>query len=179
MDLDSAIDGVIAREGDYTDNPADRGGPTRFGITQGTARANGYAGDMRALPRSLAATIYRRLYWTAPGFDRIATRSPDLATSLFDTAVNMGAAVAIGFLQRALNALNRGAADYPDMALDGRIGPATIAALDAFLARRGAGGAAVLIKAVEALKGERYLSIAEARPADEAFVYGWLANRTG
>lgn len=179
MDLDSTIDGVLQREGDYTANPADRGGPTRFGITQATARANGYAGDMRALPRSLAVTIYRRLYWTAPGFDRVATRAPDLAVSLFDTAVNMGPGVAIGFLQRALNALNRGAADYPDMALDGRIGPATIAALDAFLARRGPGGATVLTKAVEALKGERYLALAEARPADEAFLYGWLANRIG
>ncbi len=36
-----------------------------------------------------------------------------------------------------------------------------------------------LVKAIEALQGERYLSLAEARPANEAFLYGWLANRIG
>ena len=102
-----------------------------------------------------------------------------MAAELFDGGVNMGSSVAIGFLQRALNALNRGAADYPDMALDGRIGAATLAALDAFLAHRRPGGEAVLVTAIGALKGERYLSLAERRPANEAFLYGWLANRMG
>jgi hypothetical protein len=76
-----------------------------------------------------------------------------------------------------LNALNRGATDYPDMTLDGRIGPAMLAALDAFLARRKPGGEIVLLKAIEALQGERYVALAETRPANEAFLYGWLANR--
>jgi lysozyme family protein len=89
----------------------------------------------------------------------------------------MGTATAIGFLQRALNALNRDARDYPDLALDRTIGARTLAALDAFLAHRGRAGEAVLIKAVDALQGERYLSLAERRPADEAFLYGWLAGR--
>ena len=86
------------------------------------------------------------------------------------------APVAIGFLQRALNALNRGGNDYADVLLDGRIGAATLAALDGFLATR-PGGETVLVKAVEALQGERYLTLAERRPANEAFLYGWLANR--
>jgi lysozyme family protein len=96
---------------------------------------------------------------------------------LFDTGVNMGPAVAVAFLQRALNALNRGARDYPDILLDGRIGPQTLRALDGFLATRGAAGETVLLKALEALQGERYVSLAERRPANEAFLYGWLANR--
>ena len=78
-----------------------------------------------------------------------------------------------------LSALNRGAADYPDLTLDGRIGSATLDALDGFLARRGRGAEVVLLKAVEALQGERYLQLAERRPANEAFLYGWLANRLG
>ena len=179
MDVNQAIDAIIAREGGYGNDPRDRGGATRFGITQATARACGYAGDLRVLPRETAVAIYRTFYWSRPGLDRVATRAPDLAVTLFDTAVNMGVAVAIGFLQRALNALNRGAADYPDVAPDGQMGPATLAALDGFLAHRGTGGVAVLGKAVEALKGARYVSLAEQRPADEAFLYGWLANRMG
>ena len=37
----------------------------------------------------------------------------------------------------------------------------------------------MLLKAIEALQGERYLDLAERRPANEAFLYGWLANRIG
>lgn len=179
MDPTDLIDAVIDREGGYVDHPADPGGATRWGITQATARADGYTGDMRALSRARAATIYRRVYWLRPGLDRIAERAPALAAELFDTGVNMGAGVAIGFLQRALNALNRGASDYPDIAADGACGACTLAALDGFLARRGRSGETVLLKAVEALQGERYLSLAERRPAAEAFLYGWLANRIG
>jgi lysozyme family protein len=53
-------------------HPADRGGPTRFGITEAVARAHGYAGPMALLPREEAAAIYRRLYWLRPRFDQVA-----------------------------------------------------------------------------------------------------------
>jgi lysozyme family protein len=180
MDVDQLIDGLIEREGGYVDNKADKGGATRFGITEAVARAHGYAGPMRQLPREQAAAIYRRLYWQRPRLDEIATRSPRIAAQLFDTGVNMGPAVAITFLQRALTALNRGGMDYADLVPDGRVGPVTLAALDAFLKIRGTtGGETVLLRALEALQGERYLRLAERRPANEAFLYGWLANRIG
>ena len=177
MTIRTLIDELIDREGGYVDHPADRGGATRWGITAAVARANGYHGAMRDLPRAVAAEIYERVYWQAPGLDRIASRAPALAAELFDTGVNMGSATAILFLQRALNALNRGARDYPDLPLDRTIGPRTLAALDAFLAHRGRAGESVLVKAIDALQGERYLALAERRPADEAFLYGWLAGR--
>jgi len=177
--IDQLIDAVIDREGGYSDHPADRGGATRFGITEAVARANGYAGDMRHFSRAAATAIYRRIYWMRPAFDQVFARAPALAAELFDTGVNMGPAVAVTFLQRALNALNRGASDYPDVTLDGRVGAQTLAALDRFLSTRRASGETVLVKAIEALQGERYLSLAEQRPANEAFLYGWLANRLG
>jgi lysozyme family protein len=180
MDIDLLIEDVIEREGDYTNHPADRGGPTRFGITEAVARAHGYAGAMARLPRDEAAAIYRRLYWLRPRFDQVAERAPRVAVELFDTGANMGPAVAATFLQRALTALNRGGKDYPDLTPDGRVGPVTLAALDAFLEARGLkGGETVLLRALEALQGERYLRLAEKRPANEAFLYGWLANRIG
>jgi lysozyme family protein len=126
-----------------------------------------------------AAAIYRRLYWLRPHFDQVARRSPALAAELFDTGANMGPAVAATFLQRALTALNRNGQDYADLVPDGRVGPATLAALDAFFEKRGKSGEAVLLRALEALQGERYLRLAERRPANEAFLYGWLANRVG
>ena len=177
---DRLIEELIEREGGYVNHPADKGGPTRFGITEAVARAHGYGGAMALLPRDEAAAIYRRLYWLRPRFDEIAKRAPQVAAELFDTGANMGPAVATTFLQRALTALNRNGGDYPDLIPDGRAGPRTMAALDGFLAARGKrGGQTVLLRALEALQGERYLRLAERRPANEAFLYGWLANRLG
>jgi lysozyme family protein len=180
IDVDDLIDALMEREGGYVANPADRGGPTRFGITEAVARANGYRGAMRVLPREEAAAIYKRLYWLRPRLNDVAERSGRIAEELFDTGVNMGPAVAVTFLQRALTALNRNGKDYADLVPDGRIGPHTLAALDVFLDLRGkTGGETVLVRALEALQGERYLRLAERRPANEAFLYGWLANRIG
>ena len=103
-----------------------------------------------------------------------------MANELFDTGANMGPAVAATFLQRALTALNRNGRDYSDLTPDGRVGAQTLSALDTFLETRGKrGGEMVLLRALEALQGERYLRLAERRPATEAFLYGWLANRIG
>ena len=179
-DVDELIDALIQREGGYVDHPADRGGPTRWGITAAVARAHGYDGAMAEFPREEAEAIYRRLYWLRPRFHDVAKRTPPIAAELFDTGANMGPGVAATFLQRALTALNRNGSDYPDLVPDGRIGPVTLDALDAFLAIRGASaGETVLLRALEALQGERYLRLAEKRPANEAFLYGWLANRVG
>jgi lysozyme family protein len=179
MDPADLIDELIAREGGYVAQPADKGGPTRYGISRAVARAHGYAGDMAALPRATAAAIYRADYWTKPGLDRIAALAPKVAAELFDTGANMGTGSAAGFLRRALNALNRSGADYADIAPAGAIDGATAAALKAFLRVRQPAGEAVLLKALDALQGERYVSLAESRPANEAFLYGWLANRVG
>jgi lysozyme family protein len=180
MPIHDLIDALIDREGGYVNHPADKGGATNFGITEAVARAHGYRGGMRDLPRSEAAAIYKRLYWLRPKFDQVAKRSESVAAELFDTGVNMGPAVAATFLQRALSALNRDRKDYPDLVPDGRIGPATLSALDAFFQLRGTKqGETVLLRALDALQGERYLRLAERRPANEAFLYGWLANRIG
>ena len=179
-DVEHLLDALIDREGGYVNHPADRGRPTRYGSTERVARAHGYAGEMARLPRSEAASIYRRLYWLGPRFDAVAKSSARVAAELFDTGVNMGPGVAATFLQRALTALNRNGRDYPDLTPDGRIGDRTLAALETVLAARGRrGGETVLLRALEALQGERYLRLAERRPANEAFLYGWLANRIG
>ena len=177
--IDQLVDGLTEREGDYIDHPADRGGPTRFGITEAVARAHGYFGARARFPRVEAEAIYKRLYWRRPRFDEVASRAPRVAAELFDTGANMGPGVAATFLQRALTALNRNGSDYCNLVPDGRIGPRTLAALDAFLAVRGSSAETVLLRAPEALQGERYVRLAKKRPANEAFLYGWLANRLG
>ena len=177
--IEQLLDELIQREGGHVNDPRDRGGETKYGITKAVAREQGYHGAMRDLPLSTARSIYRHIYWIVPGFDHVATVSPHIAAELFDTGVNMGPRVAAGFLQRALNALNRNGKDYPELVVDQRIGPATTDALRGFRSARGSVGLVVLLKALEALQGARYIELAEGRSANEAFLYGWLAHRIG
>jgi lysozyme family protein len=175
--VDEMIESLLKREGGYVDHPNDRGGPTRYGITQQTARAFGYIGDMRLLPKDKATEIYRKQYWVDPGFYDVSLKYRRLGERLFDVGVNMGPKVAGRFLQRALNGLNRGASGYPDMSEDGQIGQLTIGALDAYKRQRGEAGEMVLLKAVNGQQAVRYLEICESDHTQEAFLYGWLANR--
>jgi lysozyme family protein len=59
--------------------------------------------------------------------------SDAIAEELVDTGVNMGPAIAATMLQRSLNALNGQGKYYPDVVVDADVGPATIAALKAYL----------------------------------------------
>lgn len=176
-DVDSYIDGVIGREGGYTNQATDRGGETMWGIALATARAYGYTGSMAAMPRDTAKAIYRARYWTQPCFDRLASADAALAVKLFDIGVNMGPATGIRFMQRALNVLNQQGCEFPDIAIDGGLGPMTLAALDAFVAHRGDDGRRVLLAMVAALQSVRYVELAEQAPDQEAFQYGWQLHR--
>src|SRR3546814_3554487 len=62
MTVDALLDRLLAKEGGFVDHPADRGGPTNWGITSAVARGEGFMGDMADLPQSLARSIYRRRY---------------------------------------------------------------------------------------------------------------------
>ncbi|EEX1738437.1 glycoside hydrolase family 108 protein [Escherichia coli] len=174
---DEIFDAVLGKEGGYVNHPADRGGPTKWGITEKVARAHGYRGDMRDLTRGQALEILEADYWYGPRFDQIAKLSPDIAAELCDTGVNMGPSVATRMLQRWLNAFNQGGKLYPDMDTDGRTGPRTINALRAYLEKRGRDGEMVMLTALNCTQGERYLELAEKREANESFVYGWIKER--
>ncbi|API59645.1 hypothetical protein BSL82_10205 [Tardibacter chloracetimidivorans] len=171
MNIEAELEELLKREGGYVNHPADRGGPTNFGITQAVARATGYAGDMRNLPRETAKAIYRKQYWTAPGFDRIDRLAPAVAAELFDTGVNMGTGVAARFLQRALNTFSGG------LVVDGQIGQKTLDALSAFLLKRGNRGHLNLVKVLNGFQVERYAEIVEKNPSQRAFFYGWIDAR--
>lgn len=177
MSIDRLIDGVIGREGGYTNNPNDTGGATMWGVTERVARANGYAGPMNAMPREVAKNIYFSQYVQRPGFAAVMAVSETIAEELVDTGVNMGPGVASLFLQQALNGLNNQGRDYADIKEDADIGDGSIRALKAFLAKRGAEGEGVLLKALNCLQGARYIELARGRSANESFLYGWLRTR--
>lgn len=177
MTKDEIIAGVVGREGGYVDNPDDKGGPTRWGVTEKVARAHGYAGHMRDLPRETAVAIFEADYWFGPRFDQVHTVSPAIAEELCDTGINMGPAVQAKILQRWLTALNVKGTLYPDLVPDGQIGPRTITALQLFLKARGQEGEKVLLRALNSSQAVRYLELAEQREANETFLFGWLAGR--
>lgn len=175
MNIDQMIDHTIdTKEKGYVNHPADRGGPTIWGVTERVARANGYKGDMRTMPRSAAVAIYRSEYAIKPGFMAVAEIYPEVGAELFDTGVNMGPARPSKWLQEWLNALNSGGKHYADIVADGKIGPATLAALRAYKAKRGVEGGKRLLRGLNASQGAEYLRIAQKNPSQEAFLYGWL-----
>lgn len=118
MTFDEAFDLLLGHEGGFVDHPEDPGGATRYGITQRTARLNGYLGDMQALPLAKAKEIARRQYWDAVSADLMpaAVRFP-----LFDMAYNSGAGQAVKLLQRAVHVDE-----------DGKVGPHTLMAVNTY-----------------------------------------------
>jgi lysozyme family protein len=161
---------------DYSNDPRDKGGETRFGITEAVARKWGYKGEMRALPQTLAEKIARLEFWEGPGFHRVALVSPAIAYELFEQNYNMRYGFAGQSLQRLLNGLNY-EHEFDDLDVDGRIGAKTIDALKRFIAKRGAYGETVLLGLLNGLQAAEYLRLAEANDSQRTFLYGW-ANRT-
>jgi lysozyme family protein len=176
--IDIIIDDIIRAEGDYSDNPNDSGGKTRWGITEAVARSNGYAGSMTELPKDFARSIYYKLYVVKPQFDKVLLLSVLIASELVDTGVNMGTATACIMLQKTLNAFNNCGKLYPDLVPDGDCGQKTINALSAYLnARKNDDGERVLLVALNCLQGARYIDIAAANAKQETFAFGWMKNR--
>lgn len=177
FDKDAVIERLIGVEGKYSNHPSDPGGETMWGITVGEARDNGYTGQMKTMPRELAKQIYYNKYLVKPGILLVSEVNGDIAEELFDTGVNMGTSIPGLFLQRALNVLNVQGTLYPDLLVDGSIGPATIRALKAYLSKRGQEGISVILTMLNVLQGYRYIEIAERKETSEDFMFGWYRAR--
>lgn len=172
------IDSVIDREGGYINDEADSGGATKYGITEATARRNGYYGAMQDLPLALAQDIYAREFFYNDSLDMLSPISKAITEEVFDAGVNCGTATAIKFLQRALNALNNRQEHYPDIVVDGIMGSKTQQALIDFLEkRRNMRGEAVLYNLINCLQGAYYVELVEKREKDEKWIFGWASHR--
>ncbi|MER9306594.1 glycosyl hydrolase 108 family protein [Mesorhizobium sp. M0496] len=112
---------VLKSEGLWSDNPADPGGATMKGVTLANFRRYVKAGatkaDLRKISDDQVATVFRRFYWDAV---LGAELSDGVDHAVFDFAVNSGPGRAAKYLQAAVG-----------VAQDGRIGPATLAAVKA------------------------------------------------
>ncbi len=104
---------VLGNEGGFVDNPADPGGATCWGVTERVARAAGYTGAMRDLPRLTAEQIGYERYWHPYRLDEL---DPRVATQVFDGIYNSGPR-AVLWLQQACGVEE-----------DGDLGPITVKA---------------------------------------------------
>lgn len=177
MNVEKTIDELIKIEGGYVNNAKDRGGETKYGITVATAREHGYKGPMKDLPIETAKAIYLKTYWTGPRFNSVAQISQSIAEELFDTGVNCGLSFTKPLLQRVLNLLNLEQKVFKDLKVDGVYGPKTLEALEITLNKRGRTGELVILRMLNSLQGARYIDLAEKKPSQEAFIFGWFANR--
>jgi lysozyme family protein len=167
-------------EGGYVDHPSDPGGKTNRGLTEKVARAHGYQGDMRALPEEFAQNVYFADYIKKPGFDRLIAVSEPVAREAIDSGVNTGPAHPSVWLQTALNALNRRQRDYPDIPVDGRVGPATVAAYQSLARLRGKAMACrLVVRLMDGQQAVYYLSLAADNSKFEDFMPGWVNARIG
>lgn len=156
MTDDDIISAILKREGGYVNIAADRGGPTKFGITQGTlAEWRGTPvtlSDVQTLTEDEARAIYRKRYVVDPGFDQLA--APQLRALVVDTGVNHGPVSAIKMLQMALR-----------VNADGIIGKETLDAL-----KSSPGVRARMV----AERARAYGRLLGAEPNQYVFAAGWM-----
>lgn len=176
----AVLDHLGANEGGHVNHPSDPGGETNHGITKRVAVKSGYKGDMRLLPKELAEDIYVTNYIQKPGFVPLVRLEWGVGAEAVDTGVNMGPRWPSCWLQRSLNALNRRGKDWSDIKVDCRVGPATVAAFEAFQSKRGKRDACkVIVRYLDAFQGVRYIELAERNPKLEDFTFGWGRTRLG
>ncbi|KAF0675678.1 holin-associated N-acetylmuramidase [Profundibacterium mesophilum] len=152
-------EGILSREGGFTDDPDDPGGATRFGVTLGTLRRLGRdldgdgtvtRADLMRLEKHEAVDIFIAHYFEAPGLGALPEA---LHPTVFDMQVNAGAN-AIRILQRLLCEMGF------TVAIDGRMGPRTAAAS----ARAMAAAPRHLVDAYGIARRNYYYRLADRRP---------------
>lgn len=163
--FDRAFDYTLNNEGGYTNNAADSGGATKYGITVTTlSRWRGkvcVAADVQTLGRDEAKAIYRKWYWDALRLDEVEKLI--VATVLFDAAVLFGVRVSALRAQVVLFAID------PTSPVDGIIGPKSLALLNST-------AESVFITAFQTELRYRVNEIIRAQPKNESFRDGW-SNR--
>lgn len=96
-DFTKAIKIILHHEGGYVNDPKDPGGETNFGISKRAFPSV----DIRNLTIERATQIYKTNYWEKILGDEIIQQ--ELATNIFDFAVNAGVSQAVKRIQRIVD----------------------------------------------------------------------------
>lgn len=150
--FDLAIDGVLANEGGYSNNPNDPGGETKYGIS-----ARAYPGlEINTLSQNDAKIIYHRDYWK---FDCVL--SQDVANKILDTVVNLGPSGGMKLIQQCCVTLGS------HVNIDGVWGPATCNAVNSH-------PDGSLLPEIRAELSHYYTTLVAKNPSDYQFLRDWL-----
>jgi lysozyme family protein len=147
--------------GGYTNDPADSGGETKWGISKAAHPDL----DIRSLSKSQASNIYKSQYYNK-AYDEIASDS--LAFKLFDMGVLMGPKKAVQILQKTVNTFTS-----DTLIVDGAFGPRTLSRLNKALNLFGY--EEVLVKYKKKLSNRLRL-ITWLKPKNKKFLKGWLTR---
>ena len=143
------VDGTNLKACGYTNDPVDRGGETKYGISK---RAHPTV-DIRALTWAQAQRIYYDAYWIK---GQCMMLSGPVGIMHFDTCVNMGVGAASKILQKALG-----------VSVDGVVGPRTINAAKSM-------DFAVICSAIADQRVDYYKQIVKKSPSQAKYIKGWL-----
>lgn len=175
--VDGMIADIIRREGGFVDDPADKGGATKHGVSLRYARGVGLdldgdgdvdGEDIRLVTPEKAAELYRKDFFETPRFDRLPASIQPL---MFDWAVNSGPPRPIMAMQKVLDEVGKLTGAWR-CEIDGVIGPQT-----ARLAHRADAEMGPFF--LNALVEERrafYQRVAQSDPSQQKFLKGWLAR---
>lgn len=163
--LPTALRLIFGHEGGYSNVKTDRGGPTKYGITHATLAAHRgvksvTAAEVKAMTLAEAEEIYRKSYWTQSGGDVLPV---GLDFAAFDFGINSGPGRAVKVLQQTLG-----------VTADGKIGPRTLAAVDAY-----PGGLAKLIRDYCAARMSFLRTLTSPKTGFPVNGRGWTIRVTG
>ncbi|MDE7372163.1 MAG: surface-binding protein, partial [Desulfovibrio sp.] len=190
-DFATAYAPLAQYEGGYSNNAADRGGETYAGIARnffpswaGWPIVDKWKKAVGTKPSKLNKVLstdpelrplvegwYKAEWWDRLG---LGTLPQALANEIFEQAVNLGKAGAGRKVQTVCNAFNYkgGSPLFPDLKVDGAIGPKTLAALRTILESRA--DEAALVHALNAMQGAHYLELAAKKASQRVFTTGWM-----
>lgn len=172
--FETAIGVILKHEGGWGDDPEDAGGETNFGIStliiqreKITPEMLGLVGPpspgwLKAMTVTAAERVYRQLFWERYRFAGFV--SQDVATKVFDCAVNCGPFNAIRMAQRVANALATTPARLDE---DGSLGPKTFAAVNSC-------ETSAFMVGMRAQMEAHYLASILKRPANLKFKSNWM-----
>lgn len=118
---------ILHHEGGYVNHPKDPGGETNLGVTKRVYEEFGGTKSMKDLTIEDVTPIYKKNYWDRVKGDSLPS---GLDLCVFDFGVNAGTGRAAKYLQNMIGATP-----------DGGIGPMTLKAVDAYVAKHGVDGA--------------------------------------
>jgi lysozyme family protein len=166
--IDDMINDVLSKEGGYVNHPADKGGPTKFGITQATLsrflEKAATVDDVKNLDLQTARDIYELRYYHQPRVDKLPEA---IQPFVFDCCVNHGPRRAIQFVQMVCNE-----ARFGPLVTDGQMGPKTKAVADHCYASMGNWMVAALVEERKMF----YVSIVNHNESQRVFLKGWIAR---